>query len=156
GSRKKQKKAQESAGSPSPDLVSAPQGTLPQWQPSTRPLLVRALTYSIRPGIAQVRCTGVPIGAEALCCRVGRRGKLPKGGCRGKGMSDTHMLLTRIATLRQRLEQAQEQDRNVATLTEESCRAPVRALERQVTRGGQQNFLVDSALKQLADHISPV
>lgn len=70
------------------------------------------------------------------------------------GMSDTQVLLNRIAALRQRLEEAREQttsDRRKPDLD----RSPLMTLQRQVVRGAEHNALLDAALRQLPDTALP-
>ena len=64
-------------------------------------------------------------------------------------MGDTQQLLTRIAGLRQRLEQARQPVGN-GPAAEEGAGGTVRLLERQAAAGSQQSHLLDGALKQLA------
>src|SRR2546423_1347660 len=63
-------------------------------------------------------------------------------------MSETQVLLSKIAALRQRLEQAQglidDAGHAAASLAD-----PVGVLERKVVAGGRQSALLDTALRQL-------
>jgi hypothetical protein len=67
-------------------------------------------------------------------------------------MSETQVLLSKIAALRQRLEQAQGLIRDAGSTAAsllESDADPVRVLERKVAAGARQHSLLDAGLRQL-------
>jgi HD-GYP domain-containing protein (c-di-GMP phosphodiesterase class II) len=67
-------------------------------------------------------------------------------------MSETQVLLTRIAVLRQRLEQARGPAKDVAPLAKHGSEGQygVSRLERQVAEGSKQTVLLDRALREMA------
>ena len=68
----------------------------------------------------------------------------------GKNMSDTHVLLNKIASLRQRLEQAQGlAGEAVASLTAGPATGRLGRLEQQVHRGAEHDALMDGSLRQI-------
>lgn len=75
-------------------------------------------------------------------------------------MSETQVLLARIATLRQELERAQEVRKDLdsgdASFKEDAaCEDSVRRLQRQVTEGSTQTVLLDRALRRLTPASAP-
>lgn len=67
-------------------------------------------------------------------------------------MSDTQVLLNRIAALRQRLEEAKGPLPSAARRKESE---PLLALQRQVTLGAEQSALLDASLRQLPETSAP-
>src|SRR5262245_25512380 len=68
-------------------------------------------------------------------------------------MSETQELLTKIAALRQRLEQAQSivQDAGSAVAALSNHVDPIHTLLQKTARGGQQQKLLDATLRPLSD-----
>src|SRR5262249_46005259 len=66
-------------------------------------------------------------------------------------MSETQLLLSKIAALRQRLEQAKGLADDAGSLLEKETNPDrLRQLERQVASGARQNALLDGSLRQLS------
>jgi HD-GYP domain-containing protein (c-di-GMP phosphodiesterase class II) len=71
-------------------------------------------------------------------------------------MSESQLLLSKIAALRQRLEQAKGLADDAGSLLEKETNPDrLRQLEHQVSSGARQSTLLDSALRQLPGVISP-
>src|SRR5260370_22647168 len=64
-------------------------------------------------------------------------------------MSETQLLLSRIAALRRQLEQAQGPPAGVSRSLVVNERETPAGLERQVARGSKETVLLDTALRQL-------
>src|SRR5262252_6866485 len=87
--------------------------------------------------------------------RAGKSGKVTQD--REAAMIDTHVLLGKIAALRQRLDQAQglARDAGSAAAATADHKSPDAArvwrLERRVSAGGEVAALLDGSLRQLTD-----
>jgi HD-GYP domain-containing protein (c-di-GMP phosphodiesterase class II) len=90
--------------------------------------------------------------------RAGKSGKVTQDG--EAAMTDTHVLLGKIAALRQRLDQAQglARDAGSAAAAIADHTSPdggrVWRLERRVSAGGEDAALLDGSLRQLTDLVS--
>src|SRR5207245_8141733 len=72
------------------------------------------------------------------------------GKAREAGMTDSQLLLRKIAALRQQLEQSQGLAANASSAADgKDTGSRIQRLERQVSKGGQQTVLLDGAIRQL-------
>src|SRR5262245_54446186 len=97
----------------------------------------------------------MPLAAVALTVRFApfARPAAPSGPPGDRRMSETQVLLSKIAALRQRLEQAHGLIRDAGSAAESLLGGgadPVGVLERKVAGGARQHALLDTALRQLS------